>query len=116
MKSALHGKRTSGVEVTNISPQGFWILIDGREIFLPFTKFPWFRDAAVRSLTTVPRPHANHLYWPDLDVDLSVESIEHPDRFPLLSKRRPNYALNPPARRVTPLAKRSKRRAARSAG
>jgi hypothetical protein len=26
-----------------------------------------------------------HLYWPDLDIDLSVESIEHPERFPLVS-------------------------------
>jgi hypothetical protein len=30
-------------------------------------------------------PSTDHLYWPDLDVDLSVRSIEHPEEFPLVS-------------------------------
>ena len=33
---------------------------------------------------------AQHLYWPDLDIDLAVESIDHPEQFPLVSKARPN--------------------------
>jgi len=41
----------------------------------------------------VELPHPHHLYWPDLDVDLAVESIEHPERFPLLSKSWPNFAM-----------------------
>jgi hypothetical protein len=28
-------------------------------------------------------------YWPELDVDLAVESIRHPEKFPLVSKVRP---------------------------
>jgi hypothetical protein len=59
----------SAVEVTNISTHGFWILIDGRELFLPFETFPWFRSAAVDAITRVERPQPHHLYWPDLDVD-----------------------------------------------
>jgi len=39
-------------------------------------------------LTAVERPSPHHLHWPDLDVDLSVESIEHPERYPLTSKVR----------------------------
>jgi hypothetical protein len=31
------------------------------------------------------RPTPCHLYWPDLDVDLSLDSIEHPERYPLKS-------------------------------
>ena len=34
-----------GAEVTNISAHGLWLLIDGREIFLPFDEFPWFKLA-----------------------------------------------------------------------
>jgi len=30
-------------------------------------------------------PHPHHLYWPDLDIALAVESIDHPERFPLVS-------------------------------
>jgi hypothetical protein len=32
------------------------------------------------------RPTADHLYWPDLDVELSVESIRNPACFPLKAK------------------------------
>src|SRR3989442_14047210 len=90
MKSATRGKRISEVEVTNISAHGFWLLIGGRELFLPFDQFPWFRDAPIRQLLNVELPQAHHLYWPDLDVDLAVESIDHPDRYPLFSPNGPN--------------------------
>ena len=86
MKSAKPGKHTSAVEVANISPHGFWLLIDRTEHFVPFAEFPWFRDATVKQLTNVELPSPHHLYWPDLDVDLSVESIAHPERFPLVSR------------------------------
>jgi hypothetical protein len=74
---------TSATEVTNISRHGFWLLLEDRELFLPFEEFPWFRSASVGAILNVERPHPHHLYWPELDVDLSVESIEHPERYPL---------------------------------
>jgi len=30
--------------------------------------------------------HQAHLYWPDLDVDLDIASLEHPKRYPLSKK------------------------------
>jgi Protein of unknown function (DUF2442) len=98
MRSAQLGKFISEVEVTNISKHGFWLLIDGQEFFLPFEEFPWFRDVAVGKLLKVELPDPHHLYWPELDVDLAVESIEHPERFPLISNKRPNERI-PPTRR-----------------
>ena len=89
MKSAARGKRTLDVEVTNVSKHGFWLLFENREAFVSFEKFPWFRDAAIGSILNVERPQAHQLYWPDLDVDLSVESIDHPERFPRVSRRAP---------------------------
>ena len=88
MKSEELGARTSQVEVANISKQGFWLLLGDRELFLSFKDFPWFENAAVAKILRVEWPHADHLYWPELDIDLSVESIEHPDRFPLVSVAR----------------------------
>jgi len=73
-------------EVTNISQHGFWLLVDDRELCLPFEEFPWFKQAPVAGILQVQRPTPGHLHWPDLDVDLAVESIEHPDRYPLKSK------------------------------
>lgn len=93
MRSALPGKNISEVEVTNVSRHGFWLLIGERELFLPFDKFPWFRDVPIGQLLKVEQPHPSHLYWPDLDVDLAVESIEFPERFPLVSRARPDKAL-----------------------
>jgi hypothetical protein len=86
MRSAERGKRTSVVEVTNVSRHGLWLLLGDREIFLPFNKFPWFREAPIAKVVRVEWPSPDHLYWPGLDVDLAVESIEHPERFPLISK------------------------------
>ena len=80
------GTATSAAEVTNISKHGFWMLIDGRELFLPFEQFPWFKEATVAAILRLERPAPGHLRWPDLDVDLALESIEHPERYPLTSK------------------------------
>ena len=81
-----HGANTSGVEVTNVSRHGFWLLVDNRELFLSFEDFPWFQGASVEAICKVERPQPQHLYWPDADVDLTVDSIEHPDRYPLKAK------------------------------
>lgn len=87
MKSAKLGKSTSTAEVTNVSKHGFWILLGDEELFVPFSQFPWFKDAPVSQLLNVEWPQPHHLYWPDLDVDLAVESIRHPEKFPLVSKQ-----------------------------
>jgi hypothetical protein len=93
MRSVQRGRRTSGVEVSNVSSHGFWLLLGDRELFLTFEAFPWFRDAPIAKLVHVQLLSPDHLYWPDLDVDLAVESIEHPERFPLVSKVRSNSRL-----------------------
>ncbi len=101
MKSALRGKNTSAVEVTNVSKHGFWLFIHGQEKFLPFEQFPWFKDVPIGQLLHVELPQPHHLYWPDLDVDLALESLDHPEQFPLVSKPRPNSVQRrtPPPRR-----------------
>lgn len=92
MTSAALGKDISAVEVTNVSKHGFWLLIGEQEVFLPFEHFPWFRDAPIGKLLNVQLPSSHHLYWPDLDVDLAVDSIFHPERFPLVSQDKPRPA------------------------
>lgn len=86
MTSAVHGTNISDVEVTNVSKHGFWLLLNNEELFLPFNEFPWFRNAPIGHLMNVELPTPYHLYWPDLDVDLAVESLRHPERFPLRSR------------------------------
>ena len=90
MKSARRGGSTLDVEVTNISSHGFWLLISETERFVSFQAFPWFRDASIAQLTNVELPSSHHLYWPDLDVDLAVDSLDHPERYPLVSQAQPS--------------------------
>lgn len=84
MKSKQVGESISEVEVLNITNHGFWLSVHGREYFLAFDYFPWFRDAKISSILNVEWPHPNHLYWPDLDVDLELDSIECPEKYPLI--------------------------------
>ena len=95
MKSATLGPSTSRVEVTNVSPHGFWLFLGEREFFVPFRDFPWFKDASIGAITNVELPSPHHLCWPDLDVDLAVESIEHPEKFPLVSQVRFSRPIQP---------------------
>jgi hypothetical protein len=74
------------VEVTNVSTNGFWLLLGTEELFVPFSQFPWFKDAPIAKLAHVERPQQHHLYWPDLGIDLAVESIRHPEKFPLVTR------------------------------
>lgn len=86
MKSYANGKSTLQAEVTQIDKQGIWLLIGEKESFLSFENFPWFRSASVAAIHNVEFLNARQLRWPDLDIDLAVESIEHPERFPLIAK------------------------------
>jgi hypothetical protein len=106
MKSAALGRSTSQVEVTNVSPHGFWLFVGDQELFVPFKDFPWFKEASIQEISRVERPSAHHLYWPDLDIDLAVESLTHPDRYPLVSQAQPNKRLQPTKARRRPATKR----------
>jgi len=64
-------------------------------MFVPFKEFPWFKEASIAKITRVELPSPHHLYWPDLDIDLAVESLEHPERYPLVSEAQPNRRLQP---------------------
>jgi hypothetical protein len=86
MKSETLGSATSEVEVTQISTHGIWLLLHEKERFLSFEDFPWFKLASVSAIHNVEHLNEHHLYWPDLDVDISVQSIENPSSFPLVAK------------------------------
>jgi len=80
------GNATLEAEVTNISAHGFWLLLGGEELPVPYAQFPWFRSATVEQILAVERPTENHLYWPRLDIDLAVDSLRNPDQYPLVAR------------------------------
>lgn len=80
------GKRTLACSVLTISPFGVWLLVGRTEYYLDHKRFPWFRKARVIDILNVKLLTAEHLYWPDLDVDLHLESIKAPEHYPLMAR------------------------------
>ena len=82
MRSQERGTSTSVIEVTHIDSRGLWLYVDGKEHYMPFDEFPWFADGTVRQISNVERHSQDHFHWPDLDVDLTLDMIDHPEKYP----------------------------------
>jgi hypothetical protein len=82
------GTVTSPIEVVQLTPRGVWLAYHDKEFFLDHDLFPWFRDATASQVFNVQEISPEHFYWPDIDVDLDVERIQHPERFPLVARTR----------------------------
>jgi len=86
MKSEIVGTSISEAEVTNIDSHGIWVYVGDKEYFLPYEDYPWFRNAKVRQIISLELHHGCHLFWPELDVDLDVASLENPRQYPLVAE------------------------------
>lgn len=75
--------------VLSIESQGLWLCVEGATHFLPFAEYPWFSNASVAAVFKVERQGDEGLRWPDLDVDIHMKSIFHPECYPLVSKVMP---------------------------
>ncbi|GJJ01312.1 hypothetical protein RugamoR64_18500 [Duganella rhizosphaerae] len=78
-------ERAGEVRILDISPHGFWVDLGNEKLYAAYADFPWFAGATLAQLDDVQRPSVDHLYWPALDVDLSVDSLRDPAAFPLLA-------------------------------
>ncbi len=87
MTSSTPGASTLTAEITGISPLGLWLLAVDREYFIPFADYPEFRQATVDQLYRLDNPSPTQLYWPDLDIDIDLDALEDPQRFPLEFRR-----------------------------
>ncbi len=86
MSSNQPGSVISGSEVTNIGSSGFWLLVEDREYFVPFNNYPGFRSATVTQIFTFQQQGPTQFYWPDLDIDIELGALAHPEQFPLVYK------------------------------
>ncbi len=84
LKSGKSTSRSPGVSVENVTRWGVWIYVKGREYFLDYKHFPWFRDATIAQIHDVRLVRRLYLRWPQLDVDLELNCLEHPERYPLI--------------------------------
>jgi len=86
MRSSAPGKNISNIEILNISLNGVWLYVAGKEYFMPYEKFPWFKEAKVKEIYNLELLTGGHLYWPELDIDLTLDSLKNPEDYPLIYK------------------------------
>ena len=77
----------TSVSVLMINAEGIMISVLGRDYFLSYNRIPWMKDASIRSVLNVQMSGSKAIEWPDLDVDLKIDSLRHPERYPLVIKR-----------------------------
>ena len=78
---------STSVSVLMINAQGIMLSVLGNDYFLSYNRIPWMQDAPIRSVLNVQMSGSRAIEWPDLDVDLEIESLNHPERYPLIMKR-----------------------------
>ena len=77
----------TSASVLMINAQGIMLSICGHDYFLSYNRIPWMQDAPIRSVLNVQMSGPEAIEWPDLDVDLELDSLRHPERYPLVIKR-----------------------------
>ena len=88
MKSFEHGETTSAnsAEVVGIGKAGIWLKVADEVFFMAHAQYPWFRKAPVAAVLNVECLLGYHLRWPELDVDLELDALRHPEKYPLVYK------------------------------
>ena len=84
----------TSVSVLMINGQGIMITVGGLDYFLSYNRIPWMREASIKDVLNVQMCGDEAIEWPALDVDLEIESLRHPERYPLLIKRNPTEFVN----------------------
>jgi hypothetical protein len=78
-----NGKNIS-VKVIAITANGLLISIPEGDFFLSYGDYPWFRNARVDEVLDVEMESNNAIRCDNLDVDLEIESILHPEKYPVI--------------------------------
>ena len=82
-----NNSESMSASVLMINSQGVMLSVLGHDYFLSYNRVPWMQDAPVSSVLNVRMCGVEAIEWPDLDVDLEIESLQDPERYPLLIKR-----------------------------
>lgn len=72
-----------------INAQGIMLSVQGNDFFISYNRMPWLRDARISDVLNVRMSGRSAIEWETLGVDLEIESLKHPERYPLIMKRNP---------------------------
>lgn len=95
MKSSSNkNTENSSVKVLSIHAEGIFLSVAGKEYFISYNRVPWFRNARVNEILNVSKMGRMGIRWEDLDVDLEIDSLENPEKYPHVIKRFANEVLD----------------------
>lgn len=77
----------TSVNVLMINDKGIMLSVKGNDYFFSFNRIPWIKSASIMDALDVKMSGRNAIEWPKLDVDLEIDSLKHPERYPLIMKR-----------------------------
>ena len=77
---------TSPVEIVQVTKYGLWLATGNEEFWIEYRQYPWFRNATIEAICDVTEPVPGQYYWPALDVDLDLETLRHPEDYPLVAQ------------------------------
>ena len=75
------------VSVLMINDKGIMLSVKGNDYFISYNRIPWMRTASICDALDVKMSGRNSIEWPRLDVDLEIDNIKYPKRYPLIKKR-----------------------------
>ena len=88
-QSLKNNTANTSASVLMINGDGIMLSVGGHDYFLSYNRVPWMRDASISHVLNVRMSGQNAIEWPALDIDLEIESLKHPERYPLIIKRSP---------------------------
>ncbi len=77
----------TSIKVVSIHAEGIYLSVAGKDYFISYNRVPWFRNATVNEIMNVTLMGRMGIRWEDLDVDLEIDSLEHPEKYPHVIKR-----------------------------
>lgn len=79
--------QNTSVSVLMINAQGIMLSVQGNDFFISYNRMPWLRNARISDVLNVRMSGRSAIEWETLGVDLEIESLKHPERYPLIMKR-----------------------------
>lgn len=82
-KSISHNSLLEQAQVTSIEQDGFWLLTEAGEFFVSFDRYPAFQKAKIEQVFNFEQDN-DAFYWPELDIDIELDALKNPEKYPLL--------------------------------
>jgi hypothetical protein len=69
-------------QITSIEKDGFWLLTREGEFLVSFERYPAFKTATIEQIFNF-QEHFGDFRWEELDIDIELEALKHPEKYPL---------------------------------